>query len=128
MIFGIGVDTIELARVERALQSTAFAERVFTPAELALPLPSIAARFAAREAAVKALRGLHGLELRDLAVDRIPLGAPAFVRTPRLDGVLASIGVGTLHLSLSHDRTTATAFVIAETAAPGPRPTHRGAP
>ena len=114
MIRGIGVDTIEIARVARAIGSASFAERVFTAAELGLPLPSIAARFAAREAAVKALGGLHGLELREFAVERTPLHAPRFVGGPRVDEVLARLGVARLHLSLTHDRTTATAFVIAE--------------
>lgn len=114
MIFGIGVDTVEIERVERAIRSTRFAERVFTAAELELPLSSIAARFAAREAAIKALRGLHGLELIDFEVTREPLGPPHFVESPRLRAMLDSIGVDALHLTLSHDRTRATAFVVAE--------------
>lgn len=114
MIIGIGVDTVEHDRVRRALESARFARRVFTDAELAMPLPSIAARFAAREAAVKALQGLHGLELRDLEVRRTPLARPEFAMPPRLREALARLGVDALHLSLAHDTTTATAFVIAE--------------
>lgn len=114
MIIGIGVDTVEFDRVERALRSERFARRVFAPAELEMPLPSIAARFAAREAFVKALGGLHGLELRELEVARTPLRRPRFVGSPRMQAVLDSIGVEALHLSLAHDRTTATAFVVAE--------------
>ncbi|MGO1545495.1 MAG: holo-ACP synthase [Gulosibacter sp.] len=114
MIHGIGVDTVELSRVERALANEKFAQRVFSPAELELPLSSIAARFAAREAAVKALRGLHGLTLRDFEVRRNHLKAPQFLRGERLDAVLSSLGIGSLHLSLAHDREYATAFVVAE--------------
>ena len=114
MIIGIGVDTVEHARVQRAIESARFARRVFAPAELELPLPSIAARFAAREAAVKALGGLHGMELRDLEVRRTPLRRPEFVCPPRMRAALDSIGVDALHLSLAHDRTHATAFVVAE--------------
>ncbi|MDJ1370028.1 holo-ACP synthase [Gulosibacter molinativorax] len=114
MIHGIGVDTVELSRVEYALANPRFGERVFAPEELALPLSSIAARFAAREAAVKALRGLHGLTLRDLAVHRNHLQAPEFSRNAKLDAVLTSLGIKRLHLSLSHDRDYATAFVVAE--------------
>ena len=114
MIIGIGVDTVEHDRVRRAIESERFARRVFAPAELELPLASIAARFAAREAAVKALGGLHGLALRDLEVLRTPLRRPEFAMPPRMRAVLERIGVDELHLSLAHDRTHATAFVIAE--------------
>lgn len=114
MIFGIGVDTVELSRVERALADERFRGRVFTSAELELPLASVAARFAAREAAVKALRGLNGLTLLDLEVRRNHLQAPEFAMGPRLREVLGQLGVAELHLSLSHDRSFATAFVVAE--------------
>ncbi|MFD2756885.1 holo-ACP synthase [Gulosibacter faecalis] len=114
MIIGIGVDTVEHTRVERALRVPGFGPRIFTEAELALPLTSICARWAAREAAVKALGGLHGIALRDLEVHREHLGAPSFVLGEALEGVLARLGVARLHLSLSHDRDVATAFVIAE--------------
>jgi holo-[acyl-carrier protein] synthase len=117
LIFGIGVDTVEHVRVERALRVPRFAERIFAEAELALPLTSISARWAAREAAVKALGGLHGLTLRELEVRRTHLGAPSFVSSDKLDRVLAELGVGRLHLSISHDRDVSTAFVVAEGAA-----------
>ncbi|MFD2674462.1 holo-ACP synthase [Gulosibacter bifidus] len=114
MIVGIGVDSIEHERVRDAISSPAFAARVFTPEELELPLTSISARWAAREAAVKALGGLHGMRLRDLAVTRTHLGRPVFVQSPELDRVLARLGVNELHLSLTHDQTTSCAFVVAE--------------
>lgn len=114
LIFGIGVDTVEHVRVERALLVPGFAERIFSQAELDLPLTSISARWAAREAAVKALGGLHGLDLRELEVRREHLGAPSFVESERVAAVLVELGVTRLHLSISHDRDVSTAFVIAE--------------
>lgn len=114
MIIGIGVDSVEHARVRKALENRAFAERIFSTQELAMPLSSISARWAAREAAVKALGGLHGLALRDLEVGRTHLGAPEFILNDALSGVLATLGIDRLHCSLTHDQTTSCAFVIAE--------------
>lgn len=111
MICGIGVDTVEIARVARALAVPGFGPRVFTASELELPLASIAARWAAREAAVKALGGLRGLTLRELSVPRETQRAPQFELDPAR---LAPLGVARLHLSLTHDAGTASAFVIAE--------------
>lgn len=123
MIIGIGIDSIEIERVEQALRNPAFAQRLFTAAELGLPLPSIAARFAAREAVVKALGGLGRFgdsapSLQEFEVVRTPLGAPHFRLGSRASAALASIGVTKLHLSLTHDRAYASAFVVAEGAAP----------
>ncbi|MBN6777261.1 holo-ACP synthase [Pseudoclavibacter alba] len=112
---GIGVDTVELSRFAAVLDGTPrFLERVFAPGERGLSCRSLAARFAAREAAIKAIGGLDGLTLLDLEVVREPSGAPRFARGERLDAVLASRGIGALHLSLSHDGNQAIAFVVAE--------------
>ena len=56
MIIGVGTDVVEIARMERSLERTpTLRDRLFTPAEAALPLESLAARFAAKEAIAKAL-------------------------------------------------------------------------
>ena len=114
---GIGVDLIEIERVERALERRpALRERIFNPGELEFadrrrrPGRHLAARFAAKEAALKAL-GLGGLRLREVEVtgggDRPPgllLHGSAADRARRL-------GVE-LELSLSHSRELAVAAVI----------------
>lgn len=115
MIVGIGVDTVEQSRLLRALErAPRLASRLFTDDERAMPASSRAARFAAREAAVKALGGLHGLELCDFAVSRAVGARPEFVLSPAAAERLAEIGVTRLHLSLTHDAGLATAFVVAE--------------
>lgn len=117
MIVGIGVDTVELARFARALQrAPRLRERLFTPAERERSLASLGARFAAREAAVKALGGIGPLSFLDFEVESGPAGRPQFALTPALRAHLEDVGVDHLHLSLTHERTTATAFVIAERA------------
>ncbi|KAB1662329.1 holo-ACP synthase [Pseudoclavibacter chungangensis] len=115
MIVGIGIDTVDLTRFARSVErAPRLLDRLFTDAERALPRASLAARFAAREAAVKALGGLHGLQLRDLAVAREHLGPPTFELDAHARAVLASLGVARLHLSITHDANLATAFVVAE--------------
>lgn len=114
---GIGVDTVDIPRFDAVLRRTPrFLERVFAPGEQALPVRSLAARFAAREAAMKAIGGLSGLSLRDLEVAKDEHGAPRFACGPVLARVLEERGIGALHLSLSHDGAQAIAFVVAERA------------
>ena len=61
-IWGVGVDVVDLARFERTLERTPeLRSRLFTPAEAALTVERLAARFAAKEAFVKALRAPAGL-------------------------------------------------------------------
>lgn len=114
MIVGVGVDLAETARVARALERTpAFGPRVFSAGELALPVASLAARWAAREAAIKALGGRNGLSWLDLAVAR-DADRPRFAGSPALTTALEALEVDALHLSLSHDDGHAIAMVVAE--------------
>ena len=115
MIIGIGVDTVDIARFERQLERTPrLRERLFSAGERELPTASLAARFAAKEALIKALGGSGELAWADLAIERDALRAPGFVRTERLDAELAARGADRIHLSMTHDSGVATAFVIVE--------------
>lgn len=115
MILGIGVDTVEIDRFEQQLARTpGLVERLFTPHERGLRLHSLAARFAAKEALIKALRGSGGLGWHDLEVVRGVDRAPSFVRTPGLVRELDARGVGPVHLTMTHDGGFATAFVVVE--------------
>ena len=114
MIHGVGVDVVDLARFEATLTRTPeTAARLFTAGESGLPLESRAGRFAAKEAFVKALRAPSSLSWQDVEVITDEHGAPTF----RLQGAaadrVAELGVR-LHLSISHDTSVATAFVVAE--------------
>lgn len=115
MIRGIGVDLAEIARLERALAATPrLVERLFTPAERGLPVRSLAARFAAKEAVAKALGSPGGMSWQDCEVGRGPNGEP----TLHLSGTVAAEaerrGITRWSVSLSHDGGFAIAFVIAE--------------
>ncbi len=124
MILGIGLDVVETARMARALghHGTRFAERVYTPTELAdcaaRPdrIEALAGRFAAKEAFLKALgsESVLDLLLQQVEVVRGDGGRPEL----RVAGGAAqranSHGVRRLHLSLSHQPGLAAAVVILE--------------
>ncbi|MET0998023.1 MAG: holo-ACP synthase [Marmoricola sp.] len=117
MIVGVGTDLVEVARLEQALERTpTLRHRLFTPAEADLPLESLAARFAAKEALAKALGAPAGLSWQDAEVVTDPGGRPSF----SLTGAVARQTDGLdVHLSLSHDGGMALAFVVLESGAPG---------
>ncbi|HEY0247405.1 MAG TPA: holo-ACP synthase [Gryllotalpicola sp.] len=117
MITGIGVDVVGLDRFERQLAGTPrLLERLFAESERALPAQSLAARFAAKEALVKALGRSDGLVWTDIEVVPDEHGDPGFVLHGGVAEVVASHGVSRLHLSLTHDAGVAVAFVVAERA------------
>lgn len=117
MIFGIGVDTVDIGRFERSLDRTPkLRERLFTERERELPVSSLAARFAAKEALIKALGDSHGLAWHDMEVLRGEDRAPSFAQTEPLLRELQRLGAGRTHLSMTHDAGVATAFVIVESA------------
>jgi holo-[acyl-carrier protein] synthase len=116
----VGVDLIEIERLERALERRpALAERVFLPGELDFarqrgrPARHLAARFAAKEAALKAL-GLGGLGFRDVEVTGGGSGAPALRLHGRAAAAAEQQGVA-LEVSLTHSRELAAAVVVSST-------------
>lgn len=115
MIIGTGIDVVDLERFERIIsKNPAFINRVFTPAERGKPLLSLAARFAAKEAAAKALGAPAGLVWQDCWVENTPDGAP-YLRTKGTVAQRASeLGINRWHLTLTHDGPVAIASVIAE--------------
>jgi holo-[acyl-carrier protein] synthase len=124
MIIAIGVDIIEIERIKEALLRLGdrFRNRIFTQAEirycesLSAPYPSYAARFAAKEAAMKALgtgwRG--GVRWRDIEVIRERGQAPSIQLSGRALEHFHQIGARRAHLSLSHSRDLAIAQVLFE--------------
>jgi holo-[acyl-carrier protein] synthase len=119
-IVGIGVDVVEIPRVERILERRPrFRERVFTPHEVAYceskatPARSYAARWAAREAALKALGGIRGLRWRDIHVERGPHGAPRLALEGKAAVRAAEVGADEILVSFAHEGSVATAFCLA---------------
>ncbi len=115
MIVGIGVDLVDIARLERAVARTPrLLERLFSPAERVRPTRSLAARYAAKEALIKALGGSDGLHWSEVEVASEASGRPVFVLSGSTAAVVAERGIDVLHLSMSHDGGFATAYVVAE--------------
>ena len=124
MILGLGVDLFEVARLEQELgrHDPGFGPQLFTPAEIAHcegqrhPAQHYAARFAAKEAAFKALALAvrDGAHWREAEVQIGPDGAPHLALHGRLEELAKSRGVARVLLSVSHTRTLATASVILE--------------
>ncbi len=117
MIFGIGVDTVDIGRFERSIGRTPkLRSRLFTERERELPMWSLAARFAAKEALIKALGDSHGLAWHDMEILRDEDRAPSFARHAALASELTRLGAGRIHVSMTHDAGVATAFVVVEAA------------
>jgi len=128
-IVGVGVDAVDVVRFRQVLdRRPRLAERCFTESERADATgsadvaQSLAARFAAKEAVMKALgTGIGGFALTDVEVCRTT-GKGATRNAPylRLHGTAAALagaqGAGTFHLSLTHTDGVAIAFVVAEQA------------
>lgn len=120
MIVGIGVDVVDLRRFERAAARTpALLERLFTVAERRLPLHSLAGRFAAKEALIKAIGDSTGVRWHDMEVVSNALGDPSFVLHNAVSRIVADRGVDRIHLSMSHDAGIAVAYVIVESVGAG---------
>lgn len=122
MIVGVGVDIVDLARFERAVGRTPrLRERLFASSELVaggreLPLHSLAGRFAAKEALMKALGDATGIRWHDMRVVADGEGNPSIEVSGAAADRAAVIGASSLHLSMSHDAGVAIAYVVAETA------------
>jgi holo-[acyl-carrier protein] synthase len=115
-IVGVGVDVVEVARLERALSRTpSLADRLFTEAERRSGRPEqLAARFAAKEATAKALGAPGGLRWRDAEVVVEDSGRPRLLVHGGVAEEAEAQGIRTWHLSMSHDGGIATAVVVAE--------------
>ncbi len=114
-VVGVGVDVVDIARFGEVLaRRPRLAERLFTDGERDLPLSSLAARFAAKEAVAKALGAPGGLRWRDAEVVRTERGRPVLTLHGAAAAEARAQGIWSWHLSLSHDGGLATAMVVAE--------------
>jgi len=117
----IGTDIIEIARIEKAVNrwGEGFLNRVYTDSELKLcrrKPSSLAARFAGKEAVIKALgTGNKGISLREIEITSDPSGKPLVRLYGRAQNQAATLGLDKLAISLSHSREHAIALVMGET-------------
>jgi holo-[acyl-carrier protein] synthase len=121
-LIGVGIDAVDVTRFRAIMaRRSRFAARVFTAAELADlagrrdQVPGLAARFAAKEATMKALGvGVGRIGLSEIEVARAASGAPSVVLAGRAAERAAELGVAALHLSMTHTDALASAIVVAE--------------
>jgi holo-[acyl-carrier protein] synthase len=122
VVIGVGIDVVDIERFRVSLTRTpSMRERLFTQVELDYvaakvdPVPSLAARFAAREAVMKAMGlGLGAFGFHDVWVEvDATSGAPRLHVDGAAEQLASARGVGSWHLSLSHDGGVATAMVVA---------------
>ncbi|HEU5222446.1 MAG TPA: holo-ACP synthase [Candidatus Lumbricidophila sp.] len=117
MIAGIGIDVVDIARFERSLTRTpALTTRLFAESERSKPVSSLAARFAAKEALIKAVGGHESARWHDMVITSDASGKPDFALSGAIADHLGALGVTRVHLSMSHDAGIASAFVVLETA------------
>jgi len=124
MIWGIGVDLVEVKRIEDTLHrwGERFQKKVFTPGEVDYcsrkkrSAPNFAARFAAKEAFAKALGvGMRGgIHWKDVEVERGLLGRPVLKLSGRALELCQRERIESLFLSLTHDRNYSIAMVVLE--------------
>lgn len=124
MVVGIGMDLVEIGRIAEVLahHGSRFERRVFTEGEVrdcearVDRVRALAARFAAKEACLKALgTGIaEGLALRQVEVLRHPSGRPELRLSGAAEERARAMGVRRMHVSLTHQDTVAGAFVVLE--------------
>ena len=123
MILGMGIDICPISRIEDVIdrQGELFTKRVFTQKERTHATKGkkvtgerLAARWAAKEAAIKALGAPHGLRWHDMEVANSPDGAPSLILRGAAKEHADRIGVEHVHISLSHAGGVSVAVVILE--------------
>lgn len=113
---GVGIDVCGVERFTQTLhRSPGLRDRLFTEEERDLPLASLAARFAVKEAVAKALHTTGDLGWKDASVPASDGSPPVLRVTGAARRRADALGVTRFHLSISHDAGVAAAVVIAET-------------
>lgn len=121
MITGIGIDLVDIKRIEKLMKNEHFIDKILTKSEkldynkAPIKPQYLAGRFAAKEAVAKAL----GVGISKCAPDLVETyydenGAPYVRLYGNALGVMRSLGVYKFHISITHDNNTASAFAIAE--------------
>jgi holo-[acyl-carrier protein] synthase len=122
VIIGTGIDVVKVDRIRQAVDRTGqrFLDRVFSKEELDHcmkrkdPYPSLAARFAAKEACIKAVPSIGFVVVADVETGMSPDGKPYIKARGKLAEAFERAGVSRAHLSLTHEKEYAVAMVILE--------------
>lgn len=122
MIAGIGVDIVEISRIERILKGNSlFLNKIFNEEEIVylksrnLRYEYVAGRFAAKEAVSKALgTGFTGFSFKDIIIKNTEIGKPIVELKKKAKEIAGKDGKYKMHLSISHSRENAIAYAVWE--------------
>lgn len=124
MIIGIGIDVVEVARIARMVEryGRRFVDKVYTPHEVEVCCrrgdagQEFAARWAAKEALMKAVGTgwRQGVLFKDIENYNLPSGKPMIRLHGRVKALADRLGGRRVHVSISHERDYAVAFVVLE--------------
>lgn len=122
MIYGIGIDIVRIERMKRVVGKWGkrFLERVFTEDEISYcyakkePYLSLAVRFAAKEALIKAIGPVSPVSLTDIEIVNVEMGKPILRVKGKLESILKEKLIKKAHLSLSHEHEYGVACVVLE--------------
>ncbi|PCJ62050.1 MAG: hypothetical protein COA79_05020 [Planctomycetota bacterium] len=124
MIVGTGIDIVEISRIEKSMEKFGqkFLDKILTKKEMEYcqtmrnPTPTLAGRFAAKEAAVKALgTGIqNGVSWKDIEIENNELGKPVLRFYDKAKEIADKLLAINYFISISHSKENAVAFVILE--------------
>jgi holo-[acyl-carrier protein] synthase len=122
MIYGVGIDLVKIERIKNVVEKWGkrFLDRVFTEEEISYcyekkePYLSLAVRFAAKEALVKAIGSAIPVSLTDIEVINMDTGKPFLKVNGRLEEFFKEKLIRKVHLSLSHEHEYGVACVVLE--------------
>ncbi len=137
MIYGIGVDVLQVVRIKRTMKRFGphFLDRLLLPAEreqlarTARPERFVAMRFAAKEAIVKAMGTgfAHGMWIRDVGIVQNRWGRPEVVYSARGEQMRRKLGIGAGHVTLTDEAGLVVAVAVLMAAQPQPQVPRKGA-
>lgn len=121
MIWGVGIDIVEVDRIRKNIESDRFLEKILTKNEIHylksrnLRVEYVAGRFAAKEAVVKALgTGFRGFSITDIEIVNEKEGKPIVILSNKAEETARTLGEYKIHLSISHEKSYAVAYAVME--------------
>jgi holo-[acyl-carrier protein] synthase len=122
MIYGIGIDIVKIERIKNATEKWggSFIEKILTAKEISYcygkkdPYPSLAVRFAAKEALIKAIGAEVPVKMKDIEVLSDTKGRPSIKVSNQLEEFFEEKKITRCHLSLSHEKEFGVASVMLE--------------
>lgn len=118
MIIGVGVDIIEISRIQNACNKKSFLHKIYTQREIDVfdgRFKSLAGNFAVKEAVSKAFgTGIRGFDIKDIEVLRNDAGMPYVILYNNAKAIADKLGIKNIFVSISHNLDNAIGYAIVE--------------